>query len=170
MRILPLLLAAGLITACTDSQPPTTNLAADELSLVQDQLALKRLVDDFSVLADRKDVAGQMELFTDDATVTSYRSGQAGRPLVGKDSIGTAFANFLDLFDVVYHHNGQQTVEIDGDEATGVAYCLVVLIRQDAEGQSVKRTMGVRYDDRYRRVDGKWLIAERRSYFEWEGE
>ncbi|MBR2777255.1 MAG: nuclear transport factor 2 family protein, partial [Prevotella sp.] len=38
---------------------------------VEDQLALKRLVDTFSILADVKDVKGQLELFTDDAEVIS---------------------------------------------------------------------------------------------------
>ena len=37
----------------------------------EDQLALKRLVDTFSNLADVKDVKTQMDLFTDDAEVHS---------------------------------------------------------------------------------------------------
>ena len=36
--------------------------------------------------------------------------------------------SFLAGFETVYHINGQQTVSIQGDKATGTAYCLVVLI------------------------------------------
>ena len=38
---------------------------------LEDQLALKKLVDTFSNLADTKDTKAQMDLFTDDAEVIS---------------------------------------------------------------------------------------------------
>ena len=78
----------------------------------EDQLALKRLVDTFSNLADVKDVKSQMDLFTDDAEVRS-KSGENVFVSKGKEQIGKAFADYLALFEVVYHLNGQQTVEID---------------------------------------------------------
>ena len=43
---------------------------------IQDQLALKRLVDTFSNLADVKDVDAQVLLFTEDAEVVSKSGGQ----------------------------------------------------------------------------------------------
>jgi hypothetical protein len=42
----------------------------------------------------------------------------------------------------------------------------VVLIRQQ-DGRLVRRTSGVRYEDQYVRQGGRWLIAARKSYFEW---
>jgi NAD(P)-dependent dehydrogenase (short-subunit alcohol dehydrogenase family) len=36
-------------------------------------------------------------------------------------------AGFLGQFDDVYHLNGQQTVEVQGDHAKGICYCLFVL-------------------------------------------
>ena len=93
----------------------------------EDQLALKRLVDTFSNLADVKDVKAQMDLFTDDAEVHS-KAGEHVSVMKGKEQIGKAFADYLALFDVVYHLNGQQTVDIDGDTATGISYCYVTLI------------------------------------------
>ena len=78
-------------------------------------------------------------------------------------------------FEVVYHTNGQQTVTIAGDKASGTSYCLVVLIgtenaRPDdpvGRGKKMKTTMGVYYYDQYVRENGKWLIAKRQSTFAW---
>ena len=61
---------------------------------------------------------------------------------------------------------GQQTVEINGDKATGIAYCEVVLIRCD-KGKKIMNTQGIRYDDKSVRVNGKWLIAKRSFNFVW---
>ena len=86
-------------------------------SQIEDQLALKKLVDTFSNLADLKDVKSQMNLFTDDAQVISKTNNQNFESK-GKKEIEKAFADYLALFDIVYHLNGQQTVEIKGDHAT----------------------------------------------------
>ena len=45
-------------------------------SNIEDVLALKKLVDTFSNLADVKDVKSQMDLFTDDAEVISKTVNQ----------------------------------------------------------------------------------------------
>lgn len=140
----------------------TTSLyaqSASSLAEIEDQLALKRLVDTFSNLADVKDVEAQMTLFTDDAEVHSKR-GSRTSVMKGKEQIATAFANYLAQFDVVYHLNGQQTVQIDGDTATGTAYCFVTLIGNGRKNQS-----GVRYTDTYVKQNGKWLIKKRESNF-----
>jgi hypothetical protein len=46
------------------------------LQRIEDRLALKSLVDRFSNLADQKDAAAQLPLFTEDATVETYFEGQ----------------------------------------------------------------------------------------------
>ncbi len=40
----------------------------------------------------------------------------------GKKDIEKTFVDYLKLFDVIYHLNGQQTVEINEDNATGISY------------------------------------------------
>lgn len=135
------------------------------LQEIEDRLALKALVDEFSVLADRKDIANQMLLFTEDAKVESINNGQA-TVLSGKKQISDAFGGFLSLFEVVYHINGQQTVTITGDKATGIAYCSVSLIGVQ-NGKRMKNDMGVIYNDEYVKIKGKWLIANRKSNFTW---
>ncbi|WP_232220020.1 nuclear transport factor 2 family protein [Prevotella falsenii] len=101
----------------------------------------------------------QVLLFTEDAEVISKSGGQVF-VCKGREEIGKAFAAFLAGFDVVYHLNGQQTVEIDGDKATGISYCHVTLIGNGKRNQS-----GVRYHDTYVKQNGRWLIKKRESDF-----
>lgn len=138
--------------------------AAD--SEIADKIALKELVDTFSILADRKDTDGQRYLFTEDAIVQSFQKGVLGSSYTGRKEIGDAFGAYLANFNTVYHINGQQVVELNGDKATGTAYCSVVLIG-DVDGKTIKRTSGVIYQDEYVRVNRKWLINNRKSNFEW---
>lgn len=154
----------GLLTA--SAQVTTDTIKDSNMGMLQDKQELKELVDVFSILADKKDAEAQTLLFTEDATVASYRNGKHISTYTGRKEIGNAFGNFLALFETVYHINGQQVVNIDGDSATGVAYCLVVLI-ENRDGKRIMNTQGVRYDDEYVRQDGRWLINKRTSHFEW---
>ena len=122
---------------------------------------LRHLFDRFAVLADDKDVAAQMELFTEDAVVVSRADGQVTE-LEGRDAIGAAFSSFLSQFDTVFHQNGQHVVTLDGDRADGTGYSIVVLGNADG-----RMTMGVIYSDDYVREDGGWKIARRESDFRW---
>ena len=128
-------------------------------SNIEDTLALKKLVDTFSNLADVKDVKSQMDLFTDDAEVISKTANQTFHNK-GKKEIEKSFPDYLALFDIVYHLNGQQTVDIQGDQVTGISYCFVTLIGNGKMNQS-----GVRYNDTYVKQNGKWLIKKRESNF-----
>lgn len=162
-----LLLAGALLVLPTGAIAQIADHGtAARLQTLEDRAALKALVDTFSVLADRKDVAHQVLLFTEDATVESISDGRPGSVLAGRKQIGDAFSAYLANFQTVYHMNGQQTVELHGDTATGVAYCLVTLI-SETNGKRVRMTAGVRYDDSYVRRDGQWRIARRISHFAW---
>lgn len=133
---------------------------------LEDQAALKHLVDTFANLADNKDVASQMLLFTEDATVNTYFGDTLFASMTGRDEIAQVFSGFLANFETVYHINGQMTVEIDGDHATADHYCQVVLISKVAD-KKFKNTNGVIYKDEYIRLDGQWLIAKRVARFTW---
>jgi ketosteroid isomerase-like protein len=147
----------------------TDNTFAQRIQQLEDRAALKTLVDTFSNLADTKEVDKQVLLFTDDATVVSYAGTQMVSSLKGRKQIGDTFAAYLSTFETVYHMNGQHTVDIQGDQATGVSYCLVVLIGHE-NGKQVRTTSGVIYKDGYVRRDGKWLIASRVSNFAWQSQ
>ncbi len=127
---------------------------------------MKHLVDTFSNLADQKDVQRQILLFTEDAAVESITDGKSSSVLKGREQIGKAFAAYLANFETVYHINGQQTVDLRGDTATGRSYCLVVLIAVE-NGKRIKHTSGVYYNDEYVRRGNAWFISKRVSHFTW---
>jgi len=134
---------------------------------LRDRVALKELVDQFSILADKKDVHTQVQLFTPDATLESVVNGKSAGILKGRDQLERTFAPFLAPFQTVYHFNGQQSVTIDGDKATGISYCMVTLIGTQ-NGKRIRTTMGVHYEDDFVRDNGHWLIAKRKSVFDWQ--
>jgi hypothetical protein len=134
---------------------------------LEDKAALKELVDTFSILADKKDVKTQVQLFTANATAETYRKDVLVTKLTGRKEMEDAFGAFLKNFETVYHFNGQQTVTINGDKASGVSYCMVTLIGVEG-GRKMKTSIGVYYHDEYVRENGRWLIAKRRSVFDWE--
>ena len=110
--------------------------------------ALRELVDTFSILADKKEVWKQTELFTKDATVDSYVNGVLTSSLKGTEEIGEAFEGFLANFETVYHSNGQHVVSINGNKAEGILYCRVDLISSE-NGKKVNNASAVTYRDEY---------------------
>jgi len=137
------------------------------VSQIEDRLALKNLVDTFSILADKKDVKAQTQLFTAEATSETFVNGARVSNLKGRKAMEEAFGAFLKNFDIVYHFNGQQTLTIDGDKASGISYCMVTLIGTE-NGKKMKTSIGVYYNDEYVRENGVWLIAKRISTFDWQ--
>src|SRR5687767_2378489 len=131
MKRVVLALALLCVPVATRGQTVNESNLAQRVQQLEDKAALKNLVDTFSNLADQKDVQKQTLLFTEDATVESYSGGKLSSSLKGREQIGKTFGAFLANFETVYHINGQQTVELHGDKATGVAYCLVVLIGKE---------------------------------------
>ncbi|MFT3681231.1 MAG: nuclear transport factor 2 family protein [Ferruginibacter sp.] len=164
-----LLFAFTLICFCSALKAQTMKKGDIEkrITAIEDRIAIKNLVDTFSVLADVKDIDKQVLLFTENATVESVRDGQpSGNVLKGRRQIGDAFRNFLNLFEVVYHINGQQTIALAGNSASGISYCQVTLIGNE-NGKKMKTTFGIYYHDEYVKQNGRWLISKRRSNFTW---
>jgi hypothetical protein len=166
MKMLALAIALFSVTVTANAQSTHDGNVTQRIQTLEDRAALKNLVDTFSVLADLKDVQRQALLFTEDAEVDSYSGGQMVSSLTGRKQIADTFGAYLAKFETVYHINGQQTVELHGDKATGVSYCFVVLIGME-DGKKIKNTAGVTYKDEYVRRGNEWLIAKRLSHFTW---
>ena len=133
-------------------------------ALIEKQ-ALKELVDTFSNLADEKKVAEQMPLFTADAVVNTYIGGELVFAMTGRAEIEKVFSTFLAPFHTVYHLNGQFTVtNLQADSAEAITYCQVHLV-EEKDGKNIMQSHSVRYQDRYVKQDGKWLIAHRIANF-----
>ena len=133
---------------------------------LEDQSAIKKVVDTFSNLADVKDIARQMHLFTEDATVDTYFGETLFASMRGREEISKVFSGFIANFETMYHMNGQFTVDIDGDKAASTHYCLVFLVGE-ADGKKFNNTNGVIYRDEYVRCHEQWLISKRVARFTW---
>nr|WP_320038900.1 nuclear transport factor 2 family protein [uncultured Bacteroides sp.] len=165
-----ILLALLLFTAgnlgLIKSQTMNDKSLETKITELEDRLDLKKLVDTFSVLADQKDAKTQALLFTDDAEIKTYVGDNLIMTLNGRNQIEETFENYLNTLSFVYHINGQQTVDIKGDHATGISYCQVTL-SSTVEGKNVMTMQGVYYNDEYKKVDGIWKISKRTSHFVW---
>lgn len=135
----------------------------NSLTEIKHKMAIKQVVDTFSILADTKEIDKQVLLFTEDGVVESKVNGQS-TVLKGRQQLFQAFSGFLSNFHIVYHQNGQQTVELNGDRANSTSYCRVILIGKQ-NGKDVKTTFYVIYRDQFVNKEGKWLIAHRISNF-----
>jgi hypothetical protein len=77
-----------------------------------------------------------------------------------------------DLFDAyahcaaTTHFNGQSTVTIDGDRATGESYTIAHhLFSEDGERKIMIASL--RYLDTFAKIDGGWYFAERKLLLDW---
>jgi ketosteroid isomerase-like protein len=91
-----------------------------------DRLAIRNLVDAYAHCADRRDAQGQMALFTEDTHFVVYMDARDPEPtqdLFGREALAPVF-DALNGYVATMHFNGQSTVDLDGDGATGESYCL----------------------------------------------
>jgi hypothetical protein len=69
---------------------------------------------------------------------------------------------------VVSHCLGQSLIRVDGDRAGAETYFIATVIYPARDGGAeTLNQLGGRYVDELRRIDGKWLIAERICVREW---
>jgi hypothetical protein len=66
------------------------------------------------------------------------------------------------------HVIANSTVEVQRPVATAETYCVAFhRLHPDDDGVQVDRVVGVRYLDKFRLVDGRWLISHRTCVYEW---
>jgi hypothetical protein len=141
------------------------SISADEAA---SRLAIRELVDAYAFCADTRDAEGQKALFTDDAHFVVYMAGEgsgATDDLRGRESLTPVFDN-LNTYEVTMHFNGQSTVALDGERATGETYCLAHHVYSD-DGERKLMIAAIRYQDGFLKTDGTWRFAERRLYVRW---
>jgi hypothetical protein len=134
-----------------------------------DRLAIRELIDAYAHCADRRDAKGQLALFTSDTHFRVYMDAKAAEPnqdLHGHDALIPVFDN-LNIYAATTHFNGQSTVEVAGDRATGESYCLAHHVSVDDAGRRTLMIAAVRYLDEFVKHDDEWLFAERRLMVDW---
>lgn len=125
---------------------------------------LRNLIDDYAYLGDEKKISQVTDLFTSDVTYKVYMGGVLVADVSGRETMEKEFNGHAALVKTYFTLNGQHTVKIAGDTATGVSFTQIKMIRE-VEGKDILTDYSVKYDDTYVIQDGKWLIKNRIGYF-----
>src|SRR4029077_8379414 len=133
-----------------------------------DRLAIRELFDASAHCDDRRDADGQKALFTDDTRFAVYLTGEGSEPsyvLDGREALSPVF-NDLNQYQATTHFNGQSTIDLDGDRATGESYTIAHHLFT-ADGQRTIMVASLRYLDTFAKIDGAWYFAERNLILDW---
>jgi hypothetical protein len=133
-----------------------------------DRLEIRELVDAYAHCADRRDAKGQMSLFIKDTDFVVFMDARSEKPSMEfnrLEDLEPVF-NELNKYEATTHFNGQSTVVLDGDRATGETYCIAHHV-YTSEGKRTLFIASIRYYDVFTKVEGKWLIAERKLIVDW---
>jgi ketosteroid isomerase-like protein len=126
------------------------------LQALEDIEAIRRLKVRYAELCDAGfDPDGLVSLFTEDGV---WDAGEFGR-FAGAEQMRQYWRETAAVTSFALHYMANHVIELEGDgsEATGRCYLLGTATR---DGQAY--WMAVRYAERYRKVDGRWLFAEMR--------
>lgn len=134
-----------------------------------DRVAIKTLIDDYAHHADRRETQQQASLFTPDGAIEVFRAEPGvSKPtavIKGQTDLENSFKT-LSRYEVTMHVNGQSTLAIQGDTATGETYCLAHHLLKE-KGQRLLIVMGIRYYDTFVRLNQHWYFAKRQLIFDW---
>jgi hypothetical protein len=133
-----------------------------------DRLALRELFDAYAHCADRRDAEGQKALFTEDTRFTVYMDGEGSEPsyvLHGREALTPVFDD-LNRYETTTHFNGQSTVTVDGNRATGESYTIAHHVYAE-DGVRKIMVASLRYLDSFIKLDGGWYFAERELILDW---
>jgi 3-phenylpropionate/cinnamic acid dioxygenase small subunit len=135
----------------------TVKRLAERLQHVETELALRRLVHDYCIGADHRDLDRWREVWTEDAVWET--SPEPDRIYRGRAAICEVVEGQWETFPVMQHATSNHSIErLDGDVATG--RCDAVVMAQLPDEQWL--VGGNAYEDEYRREGGRWRIARRR--------
>jgi hypothetical protein len=133
-----------------------------------DRLAIRELFDAYAHCADRRDAAGQKALFTADTRFAVFMRGEGTEPtyvVEGREGLTPIFAD-LNQYQATTHFNGQSTVTLQGDRATGESYTIAHHLFT-ADGARKIMIASLRYLDTFVKLGGAWYFAERNLILDW---
>ena len=123
---------------------------------LEDRVAIGELIARYCLVLDNRDVDAIESLFTPDARVWSVDGVMDAR---GRQAAVEMFKSRFTVLGPSNHFTHDRIVEfdhMDPDRATGFVLAHAEMQRK---GQPMLAT--IRYTDRYRRLQGRWRIAER---------
>jgi ketosteroid isomerase-like protein len=125
----------------------------------RDQLEIRSLIENYSDAACRRDTDGIVALWADDGR-WSVPDMKGLENVIGKSAIRETWEGAKPLFPFCFLICTPGYIEIEGDAASARVYTTEVL--KDPQG-NVREAVG-RYDDEFKRINGKWLFSSRTWY------
>ncbi|WP_455357291.1 nuclear transport factor 2 family protein [Streptomyces sp. SYSU K217416] len=134
---------------------------------MNDQLALRRLVDTYAFALDGRDASGFTEIFVPEGRLVAHQpDGALMWERSGAQELVKMFDD-LSVFDRTFHLVANHVAEVDGDTATGTTYCLAHHYTAGSVGSSTDLVVPVRYEDTYARTADGWRIVTRTVRAQW---
>lgn len=155
MRIRIMIAAAALALAgCND-----TSALEARVQLLEDQLAIQRVITDYSAYLDARDYDGYVSLFTEDGVWANGNTRREGRDEI-RDMLTGLFGevpeDYVNLSS--FHQISNFEIDVDGDEAFAKSRFIFVM---RGEGGEPTNELSGQYHDRLVRTADGWKIAER---------
>ena len=94
-----------------------------------------------------------------------YTDGEGSKPtylLNRREALTPAFAD-LNRSEATTHFNGQSTVRLDGEHATGESYTIAHHLYTE-DGSRKIMIASLRYLDAFTKIEGAWYFAERKTH------
>jgi len=161
--VLPFVLKIGLVVCLQPVSAQSDNATlAQRLQRVEDELAIQRVLVEYSATQDARDFAGYAALFARDGEWVNGPNRYKGRDAIYQmliDLYGQPPEGFVNSES--YHISTNFQIDLDGDRATAKSRHL--LIMRGEQGQPTPM-LGGRYEDEFIREDGEWKILRRVDY------
>lgn len=132
-----------------------------------DWWAITRTIARYGSLADRRRITEMADLFVEKGRMLMFRprADEPAESPQGREQLIAAFGS-LQAFIATSHLLSPSDVDISGDTARVLTYCMSHHIRETADGRT-RFTLADRYDDTLVRTASGWLFQERRKYTDW---
>jgi len=141
-----------------------------EITVMENRLAIRELVDNYAFFADAKETDKQVALFADDYKLEVYYDSTSQIPtqtIQWKDNLKQLFVDSLSPFSKTMHFNGQSSVTFISDtEAEGIVYCRAFHYN-NTDNQEKLMVASIKYEDKYKKSEDQWYFAERKLLVQW---
>jgi hypothetical protein len=136
-----------------------------------DLAEIRRLVDEYAIAMDTRDLSVFPRLFVPDGALVVRALGRE-KPLgifqgPGPDGVGLIARLLGELYAETLHHITSHAATIDGDRATGTTYCLAYHVVEHDDGSTALETLGVKYGEQFIRTPDGWRMGVRDATRVW---
>jgi hypothetical protein len=128
----------------------------DRIRRIEDRSAIQELGVLYGFIMDERDEGGIRQIFTTDATLRSQDGVFAARGI--EEIVETYLGRFAALGPTNHYSHGHVVRFDDGDPDTATG---LLSSHAEVSRNGTAMQVALRYKDTYRRVEGKWRIADR---------